>query len=339
LVEYSSQVDARLPTELLPSLLPFLSPGTTEEMEEMRGDAMQLIFFLVDMEDAVGGGDAVCQFLYSNCLIPLILNPESQFYSLARILSKGTIPQLTETFSALLSTPRSRLKAAFPFSLILTDVNLSSDVWQAIQNSNLLEHLFEDLLAMARGSDTNSNGSLSPVAQAACRDPRVEETYLETIVAYCKNCSLVCHLPPSSLLQPFISHLPSLKLNHQRVLLRCLWKIVMASPTLPATVPSELAPMLFSLEISEEVVSCVMAITEPSLSLGDLEFLQRLVDSGLLLFLTSALKSRLKFDLISADSVMELLHLVMRSDERYVEIVASLGLPRSLNRTVMKGFI
>jgi hypothetical protein len=264
--------------ELLSPLLPFISPGTEEDL---HGDAMELIFSLVDADDSDG---VVCQILCSDYLTQIILSSECQYHSLEMIFSKGTVSQLTAAFSDLLSTPASRLQAIFPISTILRDVTLTSEVLQAFRNSNLLEVLFEDLIANPQGSDPNQP-SLSPVSRAACLDP-----YLATIIAYCD-----CFPLSPTLLEPFVASFPSLDQNHKIVLLRCLTKIITAfpGPNLHTMVPSDLAPLLFSQEICVDLVRCAMGLTEKTLSLDDLEYLQHLIDYGLLPFLSSLLHSNL----------------------------------------------
>jgi hypothetical protein len=307
---------------------------------------MELVFYLIDInvdnDDDDNDNVNICQILCNTCLTELFLSPVIQYYSLAMIVSEGTVTQLTDTITSLLSTPHSRFKASFPLSLLLRDCHLTSNILEAMTNSNLLRYLLDDLREIANGAPRPNERalSLSPIRRAFQFDPQVEEIYLDAIVDYCQ-CSL--HNPTAFVIGQVIPYLPSLNPKHCHILLHCFTKIVLSLSDMNTIIPSSLAITLFSFPIistsSKMVVSCVMGITEHTLSLSDYTFLQHLVDSGLLQFLTLALKARISSTVFSTDSLLDLLHRVLRIDQRYVEIVASLGLSRALNRAVMKGFI
>jgi hypothetical protein len=298
-------------SQLLPSLVPLLSSTGPDEATDIQGEALDLIYELAQTYD-----DA-CQFVISNCLTQLMLHPDAKEYieDLILVLSKGTTTQLTVAFSSLLANEQSRWKVFPLFSEIVSDVNITDEGLQAIKNSNLLKFVLEDLL---------NRDALSLIAGPALS---FEKDCFEIILSWCNR-----YYFDSNILDTFIPFLPLLK-SHWKILLPRIKEMSISSLH-----HADLVPMLLSLEMCPEVLSCVIRITERSLSPGNLELLQHFVDCGILTFLASSLKSKANQP-SSPEGVINLLQRIMLTDKRYVEMVVSLNLPRSINRVVMKGFI
>jgi hypothetical protein len=145
-----------------------------------------------------------------------------------------------------------------------------------------------------------------------------------------------------SVLESFI---PCIKKHraHWNVLLPCLSEIIKTlAVDRHSRVPSDLISVLLSLEICREVMTCVLGICEVVIefclvnddetdSVFGKEFLQHLVDNGLLTFLTSALDLKK----ISPSVLSELLLQIVEVDEKYLEAVTSLELPADVLQQIL----
>lgn len=231
---------------------------------------MHLIFSLAsDSEDAY-------QFVLLNGFTKLFcsLMFSTHFELMKVFLSKASMPQIMAAFSHSFST-KYRRRALHSFLGILQTKNFTESQLLMIKNLNILKYALEDLIAVGP----------APLRESYY-DPLFQEICLDIISFYCNT-----FVDDPSILEELILSIPSLQ-PHWGVLLPCVTKMVTNFPHLQGMVPLNLIPMLLSLENCQEVFACVSEITERCLSLGDLEFLQHLLDSGLLSYLHSSLKSK-----------------------------------------------
>ena len=319
LTEYAEDTDETFMTEnLLPSLVSLLSRDIQTEFASLDESEIQteVIDFIYSL--ALVRND-VLQYLISNCLTLLILliNRQASVYKLQLIflLSRATIPQLTTAFSTILVDEQTRHQGLVAFSKILKDDFKPDVVMEAMKNSNILKYVLEELPE----SETHSMSVKFRIW--SCLD----------ILSSC------CHslVFDPSLLSLLISRIPSLK-RYWNELLPTVKDMVSTFPQHHA----DLIPMLMTLETSSVVVlTCVVEITERSILMEDQFLFQHLVDCGVLVFLTSSLKPMTNFKSALAGRAIKVLHHIMRQDKKYLEMVSSLSLPRSVHRAVMKGFV
>jgi hypothetical protein len=313
LFQYTSVYDANGITAagIFPALLANLS-----RLENFSLVALGLISVLVE------NNDNACQLILSNCLTPLILSPDIVCYEeLIDCISQGTKEHLTKTFTEIfnrkLVQKTQTTVLQFFLKILRSWKSISDALVQAISTSNLVKYTLEALLFVDD-----------------------DEFYVKTCLDIISSYGSCCHritTEDGGVLESFI---PCIKKHraHWNVLLPCLSEIIKTLDVdLHSKVPSDLISVLLSLEICEEVMTCVLGICDRTLTLDDTQFLQHLVDNDLLTFLTSALCMKLK--LRSNGEVINLLQRIMRADEKYFAIVTSSNLPRSVNRTVMKGFL
>jgi hypothetical protein len=147
---------------------------------------------------------------------------------------------------------------------------------------------------------------------------RETKACFHVISLYCLCCQNQKFTPDESVLESFI---PCLK-KYPSVLLPCLAEILKKLPNLHSLIPSNLVPLLLSMKINKLLSQCVLEITNRTLTLRDKEFLQYLVDNGLLPFLSSSLKLKQ----ILPSVLSKLIQRIVKIDEKYLESITTLEL-------------
>jgi hypothetical protein len=229
--------------------------------------------------------DDACQFILTNCLAQLILYTESHFSSfLNHIISKGTISQLSTAFSDIFArkmNQKTQMEMLQFFGELWLSHDTSDIMLQAMSNSNFLKFPLE---VMRLNYDDRS--------QSLC---------LKIISSYGSCCHKTT--TDASVLESFIPCIIKYR-SYWDVLLPCVAQIINNIPNPTKDIPSDLVSLLLSLEICEDLLRCVLEICQEILERGDDQFLQLLVDNGLLSFLISASESDLK----SSCQAFNLLH-------------------------------
>jgi hypothetical protein len=320
LYQYSTafKADGIITSGLFPTFLANLS-----RLKHLSAEALGLISTIVE------DNDDASQQIISNCLTQLILSPDIICYEeLVGMISKGPTSHLVITFTDIFHrnlNHKTQSNVLRMFRMMLRSKHeISINALQAISDSNLLKYTLHELLsAIERTHDNVDQYGAYASFEMIC---------LDIISSY----GILCHriTTDAMVLGSFI---PCLKKQIPKwsLLLICLAQIIKTLTDLHLTVPSDLISALLSLDISEDLLSCIVEICDRTLALNDDLFLQHLVDNGLLTFLTSTLGLKLK----SKVAAVAILQRVMRSDEKYLEMVSCLSLPRSVSRIIMKGFL
>jgi hypothetical protein len=262
---------------------------------------------------------------------------------LIALLPQGNISQLTEAFSNLFLHPVikgddvCRFNVLETFLILLSATEIPPHILQAINQSSLIQIVLDEL----RGSSAHEFYQLC-------------QQILTAYASYCPQLTLgVDQLKPFASFHPNLSlvareHQGSLKFNFvfetlYQVLKNTTLTLVMMTDC------SSLLSMLFGQEeICDELLSCVLEITNQSLKYDDSDnddhfLLPFLVDNGLFSYLTSFFtttkKKNLKKPAIVSNKVVKAIQAIMRSDEKYIALLPTLNLSRATVRVIMKGFV
>jgi hypothetical protein len=280
----------------------------------------------------------VCKIIYPTCFTEILLNHQNTsgndlFLFLSQVVDLGLSANFLEIFGDKLD-PESQLVVLDLALKIVVVAKEDDSEDDSVGESEDEEELGElKLLQFTLGIFFSSDDISS---QKAC-------LHIISAYRYTFSCILVhTEAEDWSVLESFI---PCIKKHraHWNVLLPCLSEIIKTlAVDRHSRVPSDLISVLLSLEICREVMTCVLGICEVVIefclvdddetdSVFGKEFLQHLVDNGLLTFLTSALDLKK----ISPSVLSELLLQIVEVDEKYLEAVTSLELPADVLQQIL----
>jgi hypothetical protein len=295
LYHYSYHVSPEdfLPTGALSAFIPILSDSNSA--------ASTLLSYLAVNDDKIS------EFLYSHSLLSQVILRHIHIDNsvLDKLLSNASSSQVTAAFSDICSHKcQWKTTTLSTVSCLIRRIsrrrNVQTSVLQAIANSNLLKFTIEELFA--------SDGEF-----------HFAKYSLDIISDYAFCCHRI--ITNSNVFESFIPCLKKHRFSWE-VLLPCVAEIIQTLPDLHSTLPLDLIPYLLSLECCEEVCKCVLRITSRTLSLHDHQFLQHLVDNGLLTFLSSSLKLKE----ITRSVLSRLINRILQIDEKYLEAITALEL-------------
>lgn len=126
--------------------------------------------------------------------------------------------------------------------------------------------------------------------------------------------------------------------HHHDVILPCLAEMVKTVSNLNLLIPSGLVSKLVQLDKTDELMICIFVLTERTLKDDNTEFLQHLIDNGLIMFFITSLNSGPKNKKKYSKHIVELLQSIMRYDDKYYTLISSLALTPAMKRTILTGF-
>jgi hypothetical protein len=286
--------------------------------------------------------------ILSDGLVLLTLNPEwSTVYTLFKLINQLSMAQLRIGFSALASAIKSRQTNnpnIFLFGL------------------SIVQHLTgarkPDLMIRPRMAGTiwnvNGTGDISSKVIQSLIDAGVIEATLGAVLSVGDrtNYEICCDILlafsynaqdlilPMGLLEAFISFHPkgarkSCSLN---VLFACVVNLSSHDSHLPLIEQSGLIQMLFSHEISDDLLLQIQKLMQRTQENGRTQFFRHLVNCGLITVFVSAYKWKSKLKAVSCQAIVECLLMIMRADEEFKKILDAMKLPRLLAPLLVKGF-
>jgi hypothetical protein len=195
---------------------------------------------------------------------------------------------------------------------------LSRDVIQTLIDSELIEATLGIVLSV--GDRTNY------------------EICCDILLAFSYNAQDL--ILPMGLLEAFISFHPkgarkSCSLN---VLFACVVNLSSHDSHLPLIEQSGLIQMLFSHEISDDLLLQIQKLMQRTQENGRTQFFRHLVNCGLITVFVSAYKWKSKLKAVSCQAIVECLLMIMRADEEFKKILDAMKLPRLLAPLLVKGF-
>jgi hypothetical protein len=273
------------------------------------------------------------EFLMTHCL-PLLMMSFDNFYfgirDFGNFVSRGSKTQLVPLFREALSHPRvtepSLHKARHSvyssfLAILVRSHQLPNFVLQAVIDAEVIETA---LALMCTKTDLPTHET--------CRD---------ILISFGNCCS--CLKWSSNLFSTFASFSPrgprrKADLNS---VYNCLSNLITRCADQSIIIESGIISTLLSQETSEELVRCVLGFaTQTFFSFveekeREKEFLDHLVDSGLIPFFVSALKSMRLLQKSTSDAVVTSLQMIRKFNPRYLKILQDLKLPRLLEPVIM----
>lgn len=240
-------------------------------------------------------------------------------------IPRGSRTQLITSFREALSHPKvadtSRSEARYSvyssFLIILLQVrHFPNYVLQAVIDAGVIESV---LSLMSSNTDLPTH-----------------ETCRNILISFGACCSQI--KLDSNLFSAFTSFCPRgpRRKTDMNIVYDCIRQLIGCTDQ-SIIIPSGIISMLLSQEISEELLSCVLNFTIETLSVSTRTegFLDHLIDSGLISFFVSALKSRHRLESSTADAVISCLQKIRKLNSRYLKIIQDHKLPRLLEPVIM----
>jgi hypothetical protein len=306
-----------------------------------------------------------------NSLPALFINlgKEYQEESLKTLLNKGTCSQLSSAFSLLFDNKRVkadkgvRVKIYQIFEALLRDIDISRDVIEAISLSPLIEAVLAEMTRPSYHELHTICESILAAYSSRCHQVTVGVDQLKPFASFCPSPErrakplrfnfvfecLGCLLKQASLtlaMMTACSSLLSMLFSQQDISVAILGCVLEITNQSLRSADSDDCPVNVS-HVSHRTVNVRTRshrndCPEINVKTRDRDrdsdrdlLLAFLVDSGLLLFLTSIPLSR---SLDPADGIVTTIQAIMRSNEKYVAMVSSCDISKTKAARFMKGF-
>jgi hypothetical protein len=277
--------------------------------------------------------DDCCQMILSDGLAFLMMHADwPSFYPLANLVKKASTTQLSVAFSAVSSAMKTGTMNINTFKFVFVLLKrLKGAAEPDLEYRIMILHILYEETSPAVIQSLVDAGIIEAILETVVSvdDQTIYELCCDILLVFCCNAqNLIITMP---LLEAFASFQPrgprrDCSLN---VLFHCVTSLSDNDSHLPLIERSGLIRVIFSHEISDDLLMQIQKMIDRTLESGRSHFFDHLVSCDLIFVLVSAFNCQSKLT-VSCDAIVSCLVSIMKAGDEYKKLVDEMELPQLL---------
>jgi hypothetical protein len=258
----------------------------------------------------------------------------TSFYPLANFVKKASATQLSVAFSAVSSamkTGKTNINTFEFVFVLLKRLTGAAEPDLVLSKRRMLLHILSEEISLAVIQSLVDAGIIEAILETVVSvdDQAIYELSCDILLVFCCNAqNLIITMP---LLEAFTSFQPrgprrNCSLN---VLFHCVTSLSDNDSHFPLIERSGLIRVIFSHEISDDLLMQIQKMIDRTLESGRSQFFDHLVSCDLISVLVSAFNCQSKLT-VSCDALVSCLVSIMKAGDEYKRLVDEMELPQLL---------